>query len=199
MPVRDCTVIAVEGTHASGKTTLVHALVSHFRERGVHITCVDEPARSSPFIEDIVLRDQGTFDVIAELDTFAALLSGQLRAARHHSVLVADKTLINVVAYAQMLLPEKDAPAVAAMMQLSAAAASLYDAVFYATDMFDPRQPQDALRSKVADQQLLVDQALRETAAKAGISLIEIPRGMTTSERVGWISRYLSSTRPMPY
>ena len=29
--IRNC--VAVEGTHASGKTTLVHALTSHLRER----------------------------------------------------------------------------------------------------------------------------------------------------------------------
>ncbi len=34
--LRDCVVIAVEGTHASGKTTLAHALAAHYRERGIH-------------------------------------------------------------------------------------------------------------------------------------------------------------------
>jgi thymidylate kinase len=101
VPIRDCTVIAVEGTHASGKTTLVHALVSHYRERGVHVTCTEEPARTSPFMEDIVLRGLGTFDLAAELDAFAAMLTVQLRAARHHAVLIADKTTLNVVAYAE--------------------------------------------------------------------------------------------------
>lgn len=199
MPVRDCAVIAVEGSHASGKTTLVHALVSHYRERGVHITCVDEPARSSPFMEDIVLRGRGTFDVVAELDTFAAQLTGQLRAARHHSVLVADKTLINVIAYARMFLPQQDAPVVDAMLQLSAAVANLYDVVFYANDMFDPHRPADALRSKVASQQSAIDQALRETATQVRIALIDIPSGMTTSERVDWVSGHLSSIGLIPH
>src|SRR5690242_18457176 len=84
MPIRDCKVIAVEGTHASGKTTLMHALTGYYRERGVHATCIDEPARSSPFMEEIVLHGKGEFDLITELDTFAQQLSSQLRAARHH-------------------------------------------------------------------------------------------------------------------
>jgi thymidylate kinase len=49
MPIRDTRVVAIEGTHASGKTTLVHALVSRYRENGIHVTCTGEPARSSPF------------------------------------------------------------------------------------------------------------------------------------------------------
>lgn len=194
MPIRDCTVIAVEGTHASGKTTLVHALVSHYRERGIHITCVDEPSRNSPFMEEIVLHGRGTFDIVAELDTFAAQYTTQLRAARHHAVLVADKTPMNVVAYARSLLPEQDAPVIDAMLGLCAATAHLYDAVLYASDVYDPRQPGDALRSKVADQQAEVDKVLREVAAHAGITLIEIPRRLTTPDRVRWISRHLAET-----
>lgn len=194
MPIRDCTVIAVEGTHSSGKTTLVHALVAHYRERGVHITCVDEPARSSPFMEDIVLRGQGAFDVVAELDTFAAQLTSQLRAARHHSVLVADKTLVNVVAYARSLLPERDHQVVDAMLAMCLATAGLYDAVDYARDAFDPDQPGDALHAKVAGQQAGIDAAIRDTAAQAGIMLTDIPRGLATSERVRWISAHLAET-----
>ena len=59
--LRDCVVIAVEGTHASGKTTLTHALAAHYRERGIHVATVEEPARHSPFIEEIVVHGKGQF------------------------------------------------------------------------------------------------------------------------------------------
>jgi hypothetical protein len=39
-------VLAVEGTHASGKTTLTHALAAWYREHGIHVTTVEEPASS---------------------------------------------------------------------------------------------------------------------------------------------------------
>jgi len=42
--LRDCVVIAVEGTHASGKTTLTHALAAYYREQGIHVATVEEPA-----------------------------------------------------------------------------------------------------------------------------------------------------------
>lgn len=48
--LRDCVVIAIEGTHASGKDTLTHALDAYYRERGIHVATVEEPARHSPFI-----------------------------------------------------------------------------------------------------------------------------------------------------
>jgi len=131
---------------------------------------------------------------VAELDTFAAQMTTQLRATRHHSVLVADKTLVNVVAYARSLLPEQDGPVADAMLGLCAATASLYDAVLYVSDAFDPRQREDALRSKVAGQQAGIDTALRQIAAQAGIGLIDVPRGLTTPQRVRWISGHLAET-----
>ena len=59
--LRDCIMIAVEGTHASGKTTLTHALAAYYREQGIHVATVEEPARHSPFIEEIVVHGKGTF------------------------------------------------------------------------------------------------------------------------------------------
>ena len=194
MPIRGCTVIAIEGTHASGKTTLVHALVAHYREHGIHITCTDEPARTSPFIEDIVLRGLGSFDVTAELDTFAAMVTTQLRTARHHSVLVTDKTTLNVVAYARSLLPPEDQPVIEAMLGLSAVTAGMYDVVYYLSDIFDPRQRGDAWRSKVAGQQAIIDAALRRAAGQAGVTLTDVPRGLTTQQRVRWMSGHLADT-----
>jgi len=59
MSVRGCVVVAIEGTHASGKTTLVHALTALYRARGVLVDCTGEPARTSPFIEETVIHGKG--------------------------------------------------------------------------------------------------------------------------------------------
>jgi hypothetical protein len=193
MPIRDCIVVAVEGTHASGKTTLMHALTSYYRERGLHANCIGEAARNSPFIEEIVLHGKGEFDLVAELDTFAQQFTDQLRAAGHYDLLITDKTPLNVVAYARLLLPEKDSSVVDAMLQLCTATTTLYDAVLYTSDAYDPRQPGDAWRAKVAPQQAQVDRILRELAAQAAMTLIDIPQGFTTMKRVRWTSARLAS------
>ncbi|WP_067475245.1 AAA family ATPase [Actinomadura hibisca] len=195
MAIRQCRVIAVEGTHASGKTTLVHALTSYYREHNVHVTCTDEPARSSPFMEEIVLHGNGTFDRAAELDAFGAQLTTHLRAARNQRLLITDKTLLNVVAYARLLLPPGDQRLVDAMQQLAAAAAPMYDAIFYTSDTYDPRQPGDRFRDKVADLQHAMDETLRQTAYETGLPLIEVPQGLTTCQRVAWISARLDQTK----
>ncbi|WP_433145192.1 AAA family ATPase [Actinomadura nitritigenes] len=191
MPIRDCTVIAVEGTHATGKTTLVHALTSHYRERGVHVTCTGEPARVSPFMEEIVLHGVGDFDVVAELDALGAQLTAQLRAARHHQLLICDKTLVNVVAYARMLLPPAARPVLEAMTHLCHATAPLYDVVLYTNDTFSPHQHGDRFRDKVASQQAELDELLRAELAAADLKPIVIPSGLSTSRRVEWTATTL--------
>jgi len=109
------------------------------------------------------------------------------------------KTAVNVVAYARSLLPAQDAPVVDAMLALCGATAGLYDAVLYARDTFDPHQPGDALRARVAGQQAGIDVVLRETAIEAGITLIDIPRGLATRDRVRWVSEYLAEAGVLPH
>jgi nicotinamide riboside kinase len=198
VPIRSCTAIAVEGTHSSGKTTLAYALTSYYKEQGLHVSCVEEPARSSPFMEEIVLLGQGDFDVIAELDAFGQQISTQLRAARHQTAVIVDKTFLNVVAYAKLLLPEQDSDVVDAMLALCRATAGFYDAVLYTTDVFSPHQPGDLLRAKVASQQQTVDIMLRELAEDIGLPLIEVPQGLATVQRVEWSSAQLRDMGVLP-
>jgi predicted ATPase len=188
MALRGCKVIAVEGTHASGKTTLVHALTAAYRQCGVHVACTDEVARTSPFIEEIVIQGQGAFDLETEVDLFAAQLTTQLRASRHHALLVCDKTVANVLAYARLVLSapagSREAEVVAAMEAFCRAWAPTYDAVFYCSDRYDARQGGDPFRVKVEDLQDATDRMLREACAEAHLPLIELPTGLTTEGRV---------------
>lgn len=194
MPIRNCAVIAVEGPHASGKTTLVHALTSHYREQGIHVTATGEAARHSPFMEEIVLHHTGDFDLICELDALAAHLTEQLRAARHHQLLICDKTLANIIAYSRMLLPATHADAIAAMAGLCAATTGLYDVVLYTADTFNPRQPGDHFRDKVADKQHQLGALLRQELHAHRLPLIDLPTGLNTHQRVEWISACLNVT-----
>jgi hypothetical protein len=68
----------------------------------VHVTTVQEPARGSPFIEDVVVHGKGRFDLVTEVNLFAAQLfaaqlSAQRRAACQHTM-ICDQTIANVLA-----------------------------------------------------------------------------------------------------
>jgi len=191
VPVRDCVVIAIEGTHASGKTTLLHALTAHYRREGVNVAAAGEAPRSSPFIEEVVLHGRGMFDLAAEVDVFATQLTYQLRTARHHELVIVDTTVINVLAYARMLLTVQpgsiDAHVLDAMGHFCRAWAPTYDRVFFTQDHYS--QPSDGFRIKVDGLQTTATTALREAYRNAGVALIDIPEGLETDQRVRWIAR----------
>jgi AAA domain len=195
MPVRDCTVLAVEGTQAAGKTTLVHALTAHYRELGIHVACTEEAARVSPYMDDIVLRDAGAFDLTAELDLYAAQLAAQLRAARNYALLITDKTVMNVTAYARLVLDTSDARTAAvlsALETLSAAwAPGAYDAVIYASDHFGQASGGDRYRSKVLGLQTAVGQGVRQACTATGVRMLDLPAGLDTPARVQWVDGQL--------
>lgn len=150
--LRDCAVLAIEGTHASGKTTLTHALAAYYRERGIHLATVEEPARHSPFIEEIVVHGKGQFDLECEVDLFAAQLSAQLWAARQHTMVICDKTIANVLAYAWLVLAtpprSSEAATLSAMEAFCRVWAGVYDVVFYCCDRFALEQAGDLYRAK---------------------------------------------------
>jgi predicted ATPase len=194
--LRDCVVLAIEGTHASGKTTLTHGLAAWYRERGIHVATVEEPARASPFIEEIVVHGKGQFDVECEADLFAAQLSAQLRAARQHTMIICDKTIANVLAYAWLVLPappgSREAAVLQAMEGFCRAWADVYDAVFYCCDQFSQHQAGDPYRAKVLDLQPAADRVVRSMCATVGQRVTDIPPGMTTAGRIQWITTRVS-------
>ncbi len=127
---------------------------------------------------------------------FAAQLSAQLRAARQHPMIICDKTIANVLAYAWIVLetPPRSRAAVTldAMNTFCRAWAGTYDAVFYCCDRFSQHQQGDPYRAKVLDLQSAADRVVRSTCASVGQNVIDIPPGMTTAERVRWIAARLA-------
>lgn len=196
MTIRDCQTIAIDGTHASGKTTLIHALTAHYRRQGVNVAAMGEPARSSPFMEEIVIHNSGTFDLAAEIDVFAAHLQLQLRTARNHQLLIADKTIINVLAYARMLLDiapgSHDAMVLDAMERFCQAWAPTYDLVFFTHDHYN--QPSDAFRTKVAGLQDTAATTLRDLYDQLDVAVIDVPLGLETDQRVEWVARRVADS-----
>lgn len=202
--LRHCVVLGVEGTCGSGKTTLTYALAAHYRELGVAVSVVEEQARQSPFIEEILAGGCDGFDVAAEADLFAAQLSAQLRAARRSEMIICDTTTASVLAYAWLVLqaPPRSpaAAAIGAMEAFCRALAPAYDAVFYCCDRFRCDPAGDPWRARFLELQPAADRVIRSTCATVGQRVIDIPPNMTTGHRVSWITARASKlgilTRP---
>lgn len=200
MAIRDCSTIAIDGTHASGKTTLIHALTARYRRQGINVAAMGEPARTSPYMEEIVIHGRGTFDIAAEVDVFAAHLQFHLRTARNHQLLIADKTILNVLAYARMLLKVEpgshDADVLDAMENFCRAWSPTYDLVFFTQDHY--HQPSDGFRAKVAGLQDTADTTLRELYDRLDVAVLDVPVGLETEQRVDWITQRVADAGLIP-
>lgn len=125
---------------------------------------------------------------------FAAHLQYQLRTTRNNHLLIADKTIINVLAYARMLLdiePESiDAAVLDAMGSFCRAWAHTYDVVF-THDHYT--QASDGVRAKVAGLQDTAATALRELYQQLDVPVVDIPLGYETAQRVEWITERVAA------
>ncbi|MBV9140888.1 MAG: AAA family ATPase [Pseudonocardiales bacterium] len=191
MAFRNAKLIAFDGTHASGKTTIIYAVAALLRCRGVHVTTLGEPARASPFVDDVVIHNTGDFDVSLELDIFAAHIPNILRAARSHDVVLADKTPTNVLAYCEMLIPiesgTRDAEMASAMDRFCRTWGKVYDAVFFCQDHYLVERGGDKYRARVIDLQVQADGLLRAEHARLDQPIIEMPRALDIGERARWV------------
>jgi hypothetical protein len=107
-------------------------------------------------------------------------------------MIICDKTVANVLAYARIVLPARPgsraAASLNAMEAFCRAWASAYDAVFYCCDRFSQHQAGDLYRARVLQLQPAADRVVRSTCATVGQKVIDIPPSMTTTDRVRWIA-----------
>ncbi len=141
-------------------------------------------------MEDIVLHREGNFDLVAELDLFAQHFTVPLRAARHHQVLITDKTPANVLALAGLVLDPTE-PGTASVLAAAKAMCRAwmpiaYDAVVYCRDRYDQKAGGDRMRQKVLNIQDESDTAIYEACHATGVPMLEMPTGLTAAERVQW-------------
>jgi hypothetical protein len=196
-----CTLVAIEGTHAAGKTTLMHALAAHYGARSIHVATVDEPARTSPFIDDIVIHRHGDFDLATEVELYVAQLLAHVRGDRNRQLLIADKTIAKVLAYARLVLPvaagSQEAAVLAAIEQFACACAPFYDAVLLSHDHY-PAAPGDPYRSRVTDLQASAHQAVVTACLQTAHHIIDIPARLDLTARVAWITSRLGQEGLIP-
>lgn len=79
-----------------------------------------------------------------------------------------------------------------AMERFCPAWAPTYDQVFFTEDHYS--QPSDGFRVKVDGLQATATTVLREAYRQAGVTLLDVPEGLETDQRVAWIARRVTDT-----
>lgn len=196
MAIIQCRVLALEGAHGTGKSTLVHALVADYKSRNIHAVSLSETARHSPFVEDIVINKVGNFDIASELHLFASQIAQEQVLARHHQLLVCDKTIANVLGYARLLLGDTGGAFSGQMLncmeELARVYVHQYDAVVYASDFYDLAVTKDPFRPKDVEFQRQADESIKKTCNELGVPLLELPKGLRIDQKLKWINERFS-------
>ena len=76
MAIMNCTLIAIEGTHCTGKSTLVHAITAYYKSHNVHAASFTEVARASAFVEQVVIHGKGCFDIAPNFNCWPHKFTG---------------------------------------------------------------------------------------------------------------------------
>jgi AAA domain len=194
MTIRNCKVVAIDGTHETGKSTLVAGLLGHLKSQGVNATQITEIARSSSYLEEAFFQPDGIVDIFTELSLFAGQIAEELEAARHHDVLICDRSVVNVLGYVDVyMVAERQTPVasyIGAMREFTRSYASIYDIVFYLNDRYsspyaDPYRPPDQLHREA------VDAAVLANYSAFGIELVKVPLSLDLGAKVAWTAGYV--------
>jgi hypothetical protein len=93
---------AISGRDHTGKSTICHAVTARLRAQGVDADMVDEQSRRS------VALAEGRRGVSTQMDLFARTVVVELEVARSSAVVVCDRSLVDILAYTDLLPPDSD-------------------------------------------------------------------------------------------
>jgi nicotinamide riboside kinase len=190
-------VIAIDGPQASGKSSLAHGLCGRLRADGHHATVVQDPARTSLMVEEVILGSRARFDMTCELDLLATQIRDLLEAARRHQVAIVDKTFQNTIAYAEALetaTTDYDREILRCARILAATLASAYDLILWCGDEYDENPSMDGLRAVVAGSQIDVALAIRQELAPFKARVVDVPLALNHDQRLRFAVRHALDT-----
>jgi hypothetical protein len=140
---------AISGRDHTGKTTICHAVVARLRSQGVDADMVDEQSRRS------VALAEGRRGVSTQMDLFARTVVVELEVARSSAVVVCDRSLVDILAYTDLLPPDSDpvdAAMRAAMDSFAEHYLATYSVIFLPSWRLEPVED-DPLRAPVRHRQ----------------------------------------------
>ena len=188
--------IAFDGTHASGKTTLKYLIAAKLKEIGINCVVLPEPARNSVLVDDVVLRNKGNFDIPLEVDLIMNHISLCIRGARDGDIILSDRTPVNVLAYTKLLVDssnEMESGLLERCESLVEKWIEFYDLVFYCQDFYQADVSKDNLRSKVVGIQSDVDSETRNQYDRFGCNLQFISKGLSSEEKANFVLNVMQS------
>jgi hypothetical protein len=171
---------AISGRDHTGKTTICHAVTARLRAEGVDAQMVDEQSRRS------VALAEGRRGITTQLDLFARTVVVELEVARSTEVVVCDRSLVDILAYTDLLEADgnpADAAMRAAMDAFGEHYLATYDAIFLPSWRWDA-SGDDPLRAPVRHLQDDLEAHIERRLAPYGERIVRLPDPATAVDLV---------------
>ena len=189
--IRDCKIIAIDGAHGTGKTTVVHAVAARLKQEGVHLAVQADVARMSSLVEEVVVHRKGDIDLSTELHILGRQLSGEQELAREHELVVCDKSALSVIAYTRLFLDEamsdEDRTLFEAFARAVRCYSAGYDQVFLLQDLYPLEQGEDSYRPVDPQQRHRAVNLIEGEWNQIQTAVHAVPEGLDTQRKVDWI------------
>jgi len=158
--------IAITGTHGTGKTTLSFQLAAEYKKLGANVKIIQEVARSCPF----PLNENMTCETA--LWIYHEHSKKELEACRDHDVVICDRTSFDSFVYAECLDLDIN-------IGLKACALSHlydYDYIYFVRPKITSGITPDGVRSTSIEFQVKVDYLFEKHLSYAKHSIINSPQ-----------------------
>lgn len=182
--------IAIDGTHASGKTTLLYYIAAKLKERGVNCIVLQEPARNSPLLDDVIIRDLGKFDILIEADLIMNHISQCIRGTRDGDIILSDRTPVSVLAYKNLFVGASNETESLFWEKCEALVErwiDFYDLVFYCQDHYKIDVDKDKRRSKALNNQIEADLETQRQYERCHCDFQSIPLNLSLEEKGNFV------------
>ena len=191
-----CKVVAIEGSHGTGKTTLAHGVAATLSAKGYPVTMVGEVVRSSSWFQEALLRGDGTLEVDGFIHLFADQLRQEMEATIQSAFAVLDRTVLSCLGYWNLRVrsPRRTGQIREALEQVARLHAARYDVLVYSRDMYPLEDGQDVFRETDETFRMRSDRAIRACISRIGLRPIDIPRGFGVGEKIEWVVGRLDGT-----
>ena len=178
--------VAFDGTHASGKTTLLYYVAAKLKEQGFNCVVLPEPARNSSLLDDVILRNIGHFDIPVEVDLIMNYISQCIRGTRDGDIILSDRTPVSVLAYKKLLVDASDEIEELLWERCETLVERwmcFYDLVFYCQDFYEIDIARDNRRRKALGIQSDVDIETRKQHERFNCTLQYVPIKLSLEEK----------------
>jgi predicted ATPase len=182
--------LALTGAHGVGETTLINALTPRLSAFGLVTACREAPRLIADQVDDPMFFRRENNRLSRQALIFLEHVMEERRAATRGDVVLSDRTLVDHLAYTQVLFPDSvDTSEVRTYRRLAFESLAYYDAIFLLPIEFAPLD--DGVREADLAFQRHIDDMITDLYAQAEVEPV-IVRGSVT-ERAARIEHHLGS------